>query len=204
MLRRSARVDDRDTLTQDFRDKFIQYANSQGEDQEAYQWLILRSTEMQIEMGRNGVMDFKPPAANYYIKNYQLILNALPEIRRYLAENRRYGMFATTLESYIHMVDEALTRHIGSLRAARKRADDRLRNPLAWFQAGMETVLAGPFLLLSAFGLLGGTTVRAIRSAFLFKTLSRVATLIAFIGAVVGLFVDWPQALDRAKSFFGY
>ena len=47
----------------EFNERFIAYANSFGENQEAYDWLVRQSDRMQREMGGLAILpSFKPPS----------------------------------------------------------------------------------------------------------------------------------------------
>jgi hypothetical protein len=66
----------------DFHRDLITYLESHGRDVQRYASLIQRSVRMQEQLGPLGVQAYKPPFANYYLTNYSIVLNLLPELHR--------------------------------------------------------------------------------------------------------------------------
>lgn len=180
----------------EFRNRFIEYCNSQGKNSDAYTWLTLNSARMQSEMGALGVYEaFKPPAASYMIRNYQIITNMLPELRRYIDQDRESlgTMFGSTIDSYMKAIDEALLRYIGVLQEREGTARRNLKNPLIWLRTGVEQILAIPLLIFVWFGLVGSYTVRRLQSNILFKAIAVIATLVGLISGVMTMVLGWDE-----------
>lgn len=196
LLRRLAATVEDLNYANEFRNRFIEYCNSRGENSEAYTWLTLNSARMQSEMGALGVYEaFKPPAASYMIRNYQIITNMLPELRHYIDQNRQnFGtMFASTIDSYMKAIDEALLRYFGVLQQREGTARRNLKNPLIWLRTGVEQVLAIPLLIFVWFGLVGGYTVRRLQSNILFKAMAVIATLVGLVSGVMTMVLGWDE-----------
>jgi hypothetical protein len=82
---RRAKLSDRLEFAGEFRNRFVKYCNSEGQDTETYNWLILNCNKMQTQMGKYGVYRaFRPPYENYIINNYPIVLNMIPEVRKRL------------------------------------------------------------------------------------------------------------------------
>jgi hypothetical protein len=183
----------------DFRERFITYCNSRGNDRDAYTWLTLNSPRMQSEMGSYGMYEaFKPPAANYMIRNYQIITNMLPELRRYIdMNNESMGtMFASTIDGYIKAIDEALLRYIGVLDERECAAFQSLKNPLLWLRTGVEQILSTPLLILVGFGLMAGSAVRRLQSNFIFKAIAALATIVGLLSGIMTMILGWHETTD--------
>ena len=192
-------------FVEEFRTKFIDYCNSRGNDSEAYTWITLNSPKMQREMGAYGTYEaFKPPAANYMIKNYQIIMNMIPELRRYIdMSNESMGtMFASTIDGYIKAIDEALLRYIGVLNEQEDNAKKRLGNPLLWLRTGVEEILALPLLLIAGFGLIGFSTVRRLQNNFFFQIFSVITTVIGLIAAIMTIVMGWDDFMTFLSDQF--
>ena len=60
---------------------------------------------MQHDLGTGGVMKFKPPHANYFINEYAVVLNMLPELhqsfRDEILRDRIAASYATTLDEVL-------------------------------------------------------------------------------------------------------
>lgn len=183
-------------FVQEFREKFINYCNSRGEDSDSYTYLMLNSARMQRDMGSMGIYgSFKPPSANYTISNYPIILNMIPEIRSFIDRDREsgFGLFAPTVDSYIKAVDEALLRYIGNLTDQNDEAYNSLKNPLLWFRSGVSQILSLPLMLFVSFGLMAGSTLRALESSYIFKAINALVSIIAIVSGIMTIILGWDQ-----------
>jgi len=187
-----------------FRNRFIEYCNSHGENSEAYTWLTLNSARMQSEMGALGVYEaFKPPAASYMIRNYQIITNMLPELRRYIDQNRESlgTMFASTIDGYMKAIDEALLRYIGVLQEREETARRNVKNPLIWLRTGVEQILSVPLLIFVWFGLVSSNAVRRLQSNILFKAVAVIATLVGLVSGIMTMVLGWDEFGQLTAKF---
>ncbi|MDV2373084.1 hypothetical protein Q5N47_18025 [Vibrio cholerae] len=192
------RLDRKVLFLHEFIEKFREYCNSGGNNNEAYGWLIHRSNKMQNQLGSQGIVSsFKPPYANYCINNYAIILNMLPALNESLRESLLHGQ----AEQYARAIDEALIRHWGSLSDREEFLGSRLRNPIYWFQQGIRQVTGVPFYILSLFGILSVGTANSIVGSALFGVLSGLVTLVGFASAVLNLVVGWEDFLAKVQQF---
>ncbi len=192
-------------FVEEFRSKFIDYCNSRGEDREAYTWVTLNSPKMQRNMGSYGVYEaYQPPAANYMVKNYQIITNMIPEVRRHIdLNNESLGtMFASSIDGFIKAIDEALLRYIGVLNEQEDDAKRKLTNPFLWIRTGVEEVLSLPILLFAWFGLIGFSTVRRLQNNFFFQIFSVITTMAGLIAAIMTIVMGWDDFILVMKSFY--
>jgi hypothetical protein len=195
------RMTQRLVLAHEFRDQFIRYCNSEGRDGEAYTWLMLNSNRVQSEMGGHGIAaTFRPPAANYAIKNYPIILNMVPEIRRLFAQDE-FRLFHRMVGEYACMVDEALLRYVGALGDALDESRWRLLNPFIWFRLGVEQLLSVPVLMLRWSGLIGAGVVAAVQGNILFRGLSAAITFIGLISSVVTILLGWSDTVNLVRPY---
>src|ERR1700730_1384639 len=179
LARRAVDIDVRYQSAGDFRSKFLLYANSRGQDQGAYHWLILQSNKMQREMGHHGIMgQFRDPPFIY--TNYPIILNMLPRLRRPFTEANYFNR----CDELAKMLDETLIRHLGSLIGYKCSANTRVRNPLHWFLCGVEQVISVPIYFFQIFGVMSRITVSAIQRSRLFKIVSALIMLLGLIASV--------------------
>lgn len=181
-------------FVEEFRAKFIDYCNSCGNYSEAYTWITLNSPKMQREIGVYGVyQSFKPPASDYMVSNYQIIMNMIPELRRFIdMDNESMGsLFASTIDGYIKAIDEALLRYLGVLNEKEEAAKKCLVNPLIWLRSGVEEILALPLIFFAWFGLIAFTTVRSLQDNYIFRVLSFITTMIGLIAAIMTIIMGW-------------
>lgn len=192
-----------ESFAHEFRERFIAYCNSNNS--EAYAYLMLNSTRMQRDMGPMGVYaSFTPPAANYRISNYPIIMNMIPEIRSLIDRNQDsgFGLFGSTIDGYIKNVDEALLRHIGVLKEQSYQAFNALKNPLLWFRSGVNQILSLPLMLFVSFGLMAGSTLRALQSNYIFKTFNALVAIIGLISGAMTIILGWDQTSEILGKIF--
>ena len=183
-------------FSSEFREKFIEYVNSRGKERELYHKMMLQSNRMQAEMGPFGIWHhFRDPPLEY--KNYGIILNGLPRIRREFEEDR----FLSRADGFVQMFDDALVRFLGSLDDELEGLTKSLRNPVTCFRRGAEQIALLPFLFFEAFGVIGRKTIASIRAAWVFKFLTAALALLGFTAGVIALLVDGGEALGIVRGW---
>jgi len=178
----------------DFLGRLKKYLDSRGHDMETYSWLIHRSNKMQNQMGSQGRMaSFKPPFQNYMIKNYPLVLNVLPELRKALNDDLLPDRLAG---EYANLLQEALVRYVGTLEDTLEKQQREMKNPVIWLREGIRGILSFPMLLLSWLGVISTTTALSISSSPWFRLLSGFMAFVGFVGAIVGIALGWKQFIE--------
>lgn len=199
LLREFSRLKDDRDLAEDFLGRLKEYVDSGGQDGDAYTWLIHRSPRMQARIGPLGIVSYRPPFENYIIHNYPVILNLVPELRRY------FTIYSTRQAQHCAaLVAETLIRYIGFVDDLLEDTKRDLRNPVVWFREGVQFVLAIPFSFLSWIGLISTSTVDKVTNSGLFKAISALVSLLSFIGLVVGLIVDWQPFWEIIRKSLGW
>jgi len=131
------------TFSEEFRSSFLDYVNSRGEDRGSYHKMMLQSNRMQAEMGPFGIWHhFRDPPLEY--KNYGIIVNGLPKIRRYFEKDD----FLRNSGEIVQMFDDALVRFLGVLEddlneSKKKPSQSAYVFPL---RSGTNSAAAPPFL----------------------------------------------------------
>jgi hypothetical protein len=201
LLASKRRVADHQDLVQEFGRKFADFTRSEGGDIEAYTWLTMNSPRMQVAMGSHGIYAaFRPPFANYQYRDYPIILNLLPELRRALADPILSRSLA---EQYHSAISEALLRYAGSLEQRTENVHSELRNPVIWLREGVRWIVALPLTMLSWVGLLSPGRARAISYGGVFRVVSAIVTLVGFVSAVMGIVLGWSQFKSWLTGLLG-
>ena len=202
LFRRVKHVGEKIKSANEFYNKFSLYLKSQGEDSEIYAWLIQKSPKIQSEMGAYGYLDsFRPPYANYVIRNYQIIVNIIPEIRRELQDDS-YLRNVQALNEYGALVQESLLRHLGVLSDKQEIEKQRLKNPIIWLSEGVSWVLLFPISVLSWVGLIGETIVRKITLNPLFKMIAGILTILGGFSTLMTIVVGWDSFINALNNIF--
>lgn len=174
----------------DFGERFSDFTRSEGVNAEAYTWLIQQSNKMQIAMGSQGVYAmFRPPFANFQYRNYPIILNLLPELRKAFLDPILSRNLA---QQYRSAIAESLLRHVGMLEQ-RKASDGELLNPLVWLREGVRWLLSLPFALLAWTGLISLQKVNALLYSGLARVVTAFVTLVGLLSGVMGIILGWKE-----------
>jgi hypothetical protein len=191
IIRAQISLRDEYNVAVDFRARFVEYYNTSCQNQTEYYWLIGHSSQIQEAMGEHGILhSFRPPYANYVFREYPIVLNMLPEVRR-LASDNQFGFSDNLIQQYAQTLDEALVRHIGSFERLQNQLTKDRRNPVVWFREGMRFWVGSPIILLGWLGVLSAQTVRRSTSGFAFRLLAASVSVIAFISTVFTITLGW-------------
>ncbi len=187
----------------EYLNKFKKYVESQGKDNDAYGWMIYESVKMQRQLGILGIMsNYKPPGANYMYRNYQVLLNMLPDLRRTL--NSDLLVISSLVSDYVQILQEMLVRHLGVLDEEKKDIRSEILNPLKAFRSGIQFILLLPAYIVNWFGIATDSFLSRLSRNTLFKFLSGVVTIVGFVSAVVGLVVGWEDFITIIRSILGH
>jgi hypothetical protein len=158
---------------------------------------------MQRDLGSLGVMSrYKPPGANYFLNNYQIVINMLPELRQTLSDPLLSSISRLAPE-YAQTLEEVLIRHLGVLEERAESLQKKLRNPVTDFREGVQLILFVPFYLISWLGILSTNKLRALSRKPIPKILSGVVALVGFLSAVVGLVIGWSDFVKIISRLLG-
>ena len=168
-----------------FREFSTSYLLHQNFDSELYEWLTYNSVEMQIQLGNNGIIAYRPAFANYMINGYQIIVNTLPTVRT-----------GTVHRADIAMVDDSLMRHIGRLEATMNRIRKKIFNPLLWLRVGIQNILTIPFWMFYLLGIFNYSVLAKIKDNMLIKIVSALIIIIGLIGSIITITLGWQKFIE--------
>ena len=146
-LKALSTIDDIIKFTSDYQKKFAEYINkilsNRTFDRDLYYELTYSVNAMQYELGEDGVLvDMKDPQAGLMYKNYQLLINCLPETKRINSSpNPEY------YKTSIFACEDAFIRHLGALDRQKENIRKGLFNPFSSLAVGTKVIIT--FILLS-------------------------------------------------------
>lgn len=184
-------------FTSEYRNTFVEFAHQylKPEDKkfngEKYLWLTKNANKIQSNIGQTGMMEYIAPFRTYIIKNYQIILNTLPKFRDGSVENFD-----------INSVDDALIRYVGDLEEIEKYYRKSIKNPLIWFQEGVNEILGLPLLVLTSFGILSQHSMFRIKHNMIFRVVTGIVGLISFIAAIVTIIQGKEETIEFVRNLF--
>jgi hypothetical protein len=187
-LRSTGKVAAELAFTADFRTKLRDFVTQA--DPHTYEWLTLHANRMQLQLGSQGLVTFKPPYANHRIQNYPVVINVLPELRRCLTDQ---PASTNLLGDYASLLDDALVRYLGSLFEVHQHSLAANKNPIVWLASGTRYVLAAPLWFLASAGVLPPKFASRVVASTVYRVLSGSIATIGFVSALVGLVTGWEQ-----------
>jgi len=184
LCRQRSRVEDQSEFALEYLTRLQDYIRSAGDDNEAYTWLTHRAHRIQSHMGTAGILHgYRPPFAQYMLRDYPIVLNMLPELRQAsqsggIAHDNLFNQYAAALQ-------EALIRHQGLPADESEKASGRLANPIIWLREGVQLLLLSPLSILASLGV-GSTSVASrISASLLFRLVSALVAIVAFAASLV-------------------
>ena len=188
-IRRLSRVHERQDFLKDFADRFTRYASGGGKDEALYAELTQRVNRMQRDLGSHGTMAmYRPPFATYAFRDYQVLVNMLPEYRQ--AAND-FILQRNQAPQYADAIRDVLLRYSGGLQQLENDKRRDLRNPLVWFREGVRTLVSFPFVALRELGVLSPSFSASILGSGLLKVASGVVAVVTLIAGLVQILTGW-------------
>lgn len=181
----SERIDFTTEYLSNFRD-FAANWNPSAFDTEAYSWLNRRSARMQEELAESGSVSYRPPFAGYIHQNYPILINTLSQIRLGRLEH----------PGAITQCETIMERHLGSLEDIRARARTDLSNPLRWLNVGVSLLVTFPIRVAYMSGLLEHSTYEQAATSRIARMISFIVAMIGLFGTIIGILVDWKDFTD--------
>jgi len=188
---------ERDALVvSDFHRDLVAYANSQGNDQGAFQRLTMRSTALEAALGWDNVVS-GVRIGMYMLNNASLFPLAIQEMRREYSDGLswrdRGGQIADAAQT-------VLFRHLGRRQERGERLKDRVSRFGPCVAVGWSTVTALPLSILAAFGLLNQRRAQEARQSLLFRLWNFVLAVAAISGPVFAYLADRDKIDAAVRS----
>ena len=133
-------------------------------------------------------------------RNYQLLINFLPETREMVNINN--SILAERYNKSIHDCDDMFIRHLGTLENQRKNIRKGLFNPFSSFAEGTRTIILLPIILLSWFGFISNEKTYRAKENAIVKLLNAVVTILGFAATIITIVVGWNDFWDIVFKFF--
>lgn len=171
--------------------EFVSKYNTKNFDSESYVWLTKNVNKVQILLGVNGILDYTAPYQFYRIPKYEVIVNTLPKFRSGTVESEDIGL-----------VQDCLLRYSGVIESREEKYWIKLKNPVIWFQVGMQQILAIPITTLSYFGIYSIRTANKIKESLIWRMFSGIFSLITFMNAIIGIIVGWDRMIEFWLNLF--
>lgn len=169
-----------------------------------YEKLIKNSPSMQMKMGHFGyASQWQPPFSNVIYRNYQLIVNLIPQITQTATSSlfRLTSVLQEEVGNYITILDDALLRYIGYLENEQTKARKNAFNPVIWSRDGVRFLIQLPFLLLMWFGIIPERSYHTIAESFVMKSLGFVVAMLGLVSSIVTIVTGYDPFIKLIKSW---
>ena len=180
---RTAKIEE--NFVNEYYNKFASKYDAQEFDDELYIWLTKKANKIQVILGVNGILDYIGPFRQYRISNYQVIVNTLPKFRN-----------GSIVPEDIGFAEDSLLRYSGVAEIRSEKYLSKLKNPIIWFQIGMQQILAIPITFLSYFGIYSIHTANKIKESIIWRIFSGLISLITFASAIIGIITGWDKMIE--------
>ena len=192
-------------FTSNYREKFVKFINKivseNTLDQGLYNELTSDVKAMQYELGEDGVFAYmKDQLKGVAGKNYQLLINFLPETREMVNINN--SILAERYNKSIHDCDDMFIRHLGTLESQRNNIRKGLFNPFSSFAEGTRTIILLPIILLSWFGFISNEKTDQAKENAIVKLLNVFVSILGFAATIITIVVGWNDFWDIVFKFF--
>lgn len=186
--------------TVEFRDKFIDLVNYYTVNcrinQEMYIDCIRNVNVIQAELGDDGVIaEFLDPLKKVRGKNYQLLVNTLPEMKLFSSQLDS-SIIRQRLQQLFDLCDDAMVKHLGALERKIENESKKLWNPFACFSNAVRSLIGLPFDILCWMGIISEHKNSTLQSKTVFKCIGHIVSLVGLISSIMGIILGWNEFLS--------
>jgi hypothetical protein len=179
------------------------FLECQGNDMNAYSWLIDRSVKIQNIMGPYGKITFVAPYTRFKYTNYDIVINFVPKIKdEFRSTINQLAPSDETLSFYVDRLQESILRVKGVLSDELYELQDANKNIFKVFIRGINSILTIPIALLIAFDLFSESAFRQIRRSWYIRLLTLIVTLFTLLGTIMTIILGWDKFWDVVIAFF--
>ncbi|MDR3667717.1 MAG: hypothetical protein P4L35_12810 [Ignavibacteriaceae bacterium] len=201
-----SKVVSRFKYTLDYYKNFVELLNevfqSKRINQEKYIWLTEKVNAMQRELGDSGIMHYySDPLQGFTAKEYQLLINFLPEISSYIHEFDN-SIMLERFNSSARWCTDMFIRHQGDLKEMIENENKILYNPLSCFAEAIRCIVALPFSILYWLGILSEGMLYRIKHSWFLKFVNAIVILIGLIGSIITISLGWDGFQKLLNNYF--
>ncbi|MEM6902632.1 MAG: hypothetical protein AAF556_05275 [Pseudomonadota bacterium] len=119
----------------------------EGRNRRTFEWLNRHARRIQRDMGRLGIVKYKPRGAKFLFSKYHLVINLVADV----GKNRLNGHTHLVVKDANYVRDH-VEQYAGGLNVELRRSIEGLMNPLTWLALGTGVFTTFPLRLLRKFG----------------------------------------------------
>lgn len=184
----------------DFVDLGNHFIRTGAIDTELYTKLITSVDKMQAELGAEGIVaEMVDPLRNIKTRNYQMLINFLPEMRSGLYREAG-SLMLTRFNQSMCMCDDMFHRHDGTLRRQIEYCEGRLYNPFYCFAEGIRLIITCPVTVLEWMGIISDSRSGKITGSRIFRFVECVGIVVGLISSVVTVLLGYEEVFAILKA----
>lgn len=177
---------ERQQMAQAFLTKLDLLIAEEGRNRKTFAWLNRHARRMQRDMGRLGVVRYKPRGAKYLFARYHLVINLIADI----GKNRLNGHVHLVVKD-AHYVRDHVEQYAGGLSVELRRTLSALANPLTWLALGAGAFTTFPLRLMRKFGFWRSVEPIRIERGPMARAVNLVIAVTIMVMTMIQM--TWPQ-----------
>ncbi|WP_372999779.1 hypothetical protein [Lutispora sp.] len=175
--------------------------NNHRFDNEKYAWLIERVHAMQQELGATGVIyHYTDPLKGFTVREYQLLINFLPEVRGYIREMNN-SIMMERFDTSARICADMFIRHKGDLSDLINKETKLLINPFSCLAEAVRYIIALPLSVLYWFGIISEGMFYRVKYSRLLKFINSIIIILGFISSIVTIVLGYEGFLKLINQF---
>jgi hypothetical protein len=197
------RLDEARQRSRQFLDLLKRYWQSRGSNREAFLELVFHSPRLQTDLGPLGIAAvFQPIGARYVMKNYQVIVNELQELKHWIDKDDLFNIVRPGQRA-AENIQEAIVRYLGVIESWETTYRRTLRNPLALLAEGMRWLVLLPLEFVASIGLLDYAVLAKARGGAFARLLSGAFSLLSVLSSIVTITLGWSPFRALIRRWLG-
>lgn len=177
------------------------YVDSGGANGEAYLRMVHQSALVQRDIGSYGIAAYKPPGASSFITSYQLIVNHLSELERWIQNDDAFHSLKPG-RRIASAIQEGLVRYLGVVEESELYLQRIRRKPLLLLREGIAWLFALPFGVFSFLGVTGENTSDIVSQSGIIRFVAGLVAIIGLVGSVVTIITGWTTFTAIVEKWF--
>lgn len=177
--------------------EFIEKINQDEFSYEVFEYLNSQSYSIQKIIGAFGVAaNYKPSYANYFITNYDIIINEVNNLLSCYSNGFRKGISDSLI-----MIDSSIGKYMGYAEDKRKKVFKDLCNPFVWIREGVRAIVTFPIFFMYWTGIIEYSNYNKIQNNKIVRFGSVIFGTLGFISTLITIITGYEPFMNIISSF---
>ena len=163
---------------------------------QTFEYLNSKSCIIQEIIGSFGIAaNYKPAYSNYFISNYDIIVNEVNNLLNYHSNRYQKGISDSLI-----MIDSSLSKYIGYAQNKKDKLSKNLLNPFVWIREGIRAIVTFPIFFMYWTGIIEYSHYNKIQNNILFKVIGVIIGTLGFIETLMAIVTGYQPFMNIIKS----